>query len=275
MKRFKLMSALLLCVTMCAPMAVTAAAEEKTVPTAFRTGTIESDGAVIEYALYGAPDGEPAVLIPGNGSDMHGLDGKVLPYYAEHFMTITFSNRGTGNSTRGEGKLTFDVMAKDLLNLLDYLEIDKVNLFGFSDGGNLALVFTVNYPERVKTLVPMSANINPFGTKVTSQIGICTNYFWKWVKTLFNDDPELAVKRDIQGLMVWHPKLTFGDLKSISVPTLNIFGEHDMMKRSHSRRITKSIADAKELMVIGGEHGSCFEQTDTVIIPALNDFYGF
>lgn len=274
MKTLKKVIGLLICAAVCCPaLLISASAQAPEMPEAFQTGFIDSNGASIEYALYGVKNGEAMVLISGNGSDMHGLDGSVLPYLAQHFMVITFSNRGTGNSTRGDGALTFDVMAQDMLNVLDYLGVEKTNIFGFSDGGNLALVFTVAHRDRVKTLVPMSANINPFGTKIISQIGICSNYFWKCVNAKITGDPQIALRRDIQGLMVWQPTLRFSDLKTINVPTLNIYGEHDMIKRSHSQRITKSIPGAQELMIIGGGHGSCFEQTESVIIPALYEFY--
>ncbi|MBQ2812996.1 MAG: alpha/beta hydrolase, partial [Clostridia bacterium] len=66
----------------------------------------------------------------------------------------------------------------------------------------------------------------------------------------------------------------FDDLATIKVPVLNIYGEHDMIQRWHSRKITASIDGAEELMIIGGGHSTCFEYTDTVIMPALLEFYG-
>ncbi len=254
--------ALLLSLGVCAR-----AAEEPTQP--FETGFIVSGDAALEYARYGDPGKETLVLIGGNKSDMHGMDG-CLPYFTPYFSVLTVSNRGTGNSERGTGKLTFDVMAADLCAVLDQLGIEKAHLLGFSDGGNLTLVFAVNHPDRVLSIVPMSANINPFGTKITSQIGICSNYFWKCVNAARTHDPELERLRDIQGLMVWEPTLRFRDLKTITAPTLNIYGEHDMMWRSHSKRITRSIPGAKELMLKGVGHGVDWEQA----LPVIYDFYG-
>ncbi len=249
--------------------AVSASQEANDLMTPFETGFVESGDAKIEYARYGNPQGESLVLIPGNGSDMHGMDA-YIPYFAETFSVLTCSNRATGNSTRGSGRLTFDVMVQDLCHVLDALAIEKTHLLGFSDGGNLTLVFGVKYPDRVLSLVPMSANINPWGTKPIKQIGICSNYFWKCVNSARTHDPEIMRRRDIQGLMVWEPTLRFRDLKTIQVPTLNLYGENDMMKRSHSRRITASIPGAQELMMTGVGHGVDFDQA----IPVLYEFYG-
>lgn len=235
----------------------------------FECGFVTSGDAQLEYARYGDPTKESLVLISGNKSDMHGMDG-CLPYFTPYFSVLTVSNRATGNSTRGSGRLTFDVMANDLCAVLDALGIEKTHLLGFSDGGNLTLVFAVNHPDRVLSLVPMSANINPFGTKITKQIGICSNYFWKCVNAARTRDPELERLRDIQGLMVWEPTLRFSDLKTIQAPTLNIYGEHDMMRRSHSRRITRSIPGAQELMLKGVGHGVDWDQA----LPVIDEFFG-
>ncbi|MBQ9552118.1 MAG: alpha/beta hydrolase [Clostridia bacterium] len=248
---------------------VWAAPNEAVDPTQpFETGFVTSGDASLEYARYGDPLKESLVLISGNKSDMHGMDG-CLKYFTPFFSVLTVSNRATGNSTRGTGKLTFDVMADDLCAVLDALGVEKTHLLGFSDGGNLTLVFAVNHPDRVLSLVPMSANINPFGTKPIKQIGICSNYFWKCVNAARTHDPEAERLRDIQGLMVREPQLRFRDLKSINAPTLNIYGENDMMRRSHSRRITRSIPGAKELMMTGVGHGVDWEQA----LPAIYEFY--
>ena len=107
------------------------------------------DGAKIEYAIYGNLNAEPLVMLPCNGNDMHNFDDTLLPEMAEHFKVITVSPRGTGASERGEGALTFDVESDDLLFMLDELGIEKTHLFGFSDGGNLAIVFAVQHGDRV------------------------------------------------------------------------------------------------------------------------------
>jgi pimeloyl-ACP methyl ester carboxylesterase len=170
--------------------------------------------------------------------------------------------------------LTFDVESADLVALLDSLHIAKTKVFGFSDGANLAIVFTLQHQDRVSELVAMGANINTFGTKTFTQIGIELEYRYLCIQAFFTKDKSIALRRDIEGMMVGQPNLRFRDLAAIKIPVLNIFGEHDMFKRWHSKMITRSIPGAQELMVIGGGHSSCFDQTDTVINPALLKFFG-
>lgn len=249
-------------------------ADESTVPEMIDYGFVDCGDAKIEYGIYGLENGEPLLLLPPNGGDMHSLDGSILPEMSKHFKVITVSPRGTGNSDWVEGTMNFETFAEDLVKVLDYLKIEKTRIFGFSDGGNLGIVFTLAHQERVESLVVMGSNINTFGTNTFDQIQITYQYIVLCVEAWITGDEETKIRRDIKGMMVGQPSLTFKDISAIKVPVLNIYGEHDMIQRWHSKMITKSIEGAEELMVVGGGHSTCFDYTDTVINPALLDFYG-
>ncbi|MBQ7957616.1 MAG: alpha/beta fold hydrolase [Clostridia bacterium] len=230
------------------------------------------DGAKIEYGIYGDLSKDALIMLPCNGGDMHNFDGNLLPEFSKHFKVITVSPRGTGNSERGEGELTFDLEAEDLLCLLQELEIEKAHFFGYSDGGNLAIVFAVNYPDKVKSLVPVGANISPWGTKINSQIPIITKYIKYAIEAFITKDPEIELRRDIQKMMVTQPSLKFSDLEKITAPTLNIYADDDMMYPWHSQRITKSISGAEELRVPDSGHSDILEFKDE-LFTKLFEFY--
>lgn len=230
------------------------------------------DGVKIEYGIYGDLNAEPIVLLPCNGGEMHNLDGSVLPELARHFKVIAVSPRGTGNSGRGECELTFEREAQDLACMLDEMGIGKAHFFGYSDGGNLAIVFAVNYPDRVLSLVPVGANISPWGTKINSQIPIVIRYIEYAIEAYFTKDPEIALKRDIQKMMVTQPSLKFKDLEKITAPTLNIYADDDMMWPWHSQRITKSIPGATELRVPDSGHSDILEFKDE-LFAAMFELY--
>ena len=249
------------------------AAERPQTPKADEYGFVHVNGIDMEYAVYGSDNEQAMLLFPCNGNDMHNFDGTVLPYLAQNYKVITASPRGCGKSGRGEGKLTFEVMAQDFNEMLEQMNIDSVYIFGFSDGGNLGLVFTLAYPEKVEKLAIMGANINPFGTKPTNQIEIVFKYIFLRIKYFFTKDPAVRLEGDIEGMMFDQPTMKFRDLEKISIPVLNIYGQGDMMLRTHSKRITKHIPDCREIMVKGGGHSSCFDYTDEVIAPALMEFF--
>ena len=252
----------------------TAYAEASDIPEMKEYGFVDCGDVKIEYGIYGVTDGEPLLLLPPNGGDMHCFDDSILPEMSKHFKVITVSPRGTGNSGWVEGTMNFETMAEDLVKLLDFLKIEKTKIFGFSDGGNLGIVFTLAHQERVESLVIMGSNINTWGTNTFDQIQITYQYIILCIEAMIYGDDETKIRRDIKGMMVGQPSLTFDDIAAIKVPVLNIYGENDMIQRWHSKKITKSIEGAQELMIIGGGHSTCFEYTDTVINPALLEFYG-
>lgn len=270
----KSLLSLLICIGMMTVYCVPAfAGERPPTPSPDESGFVHVNDIDMEYAIYGADNSQVMLLFPPNGNNMHSFDGTVLPYLAQEYKVITVSPRGCGNSGRGEGKLTFDIMASDVNEMLIQMGIESVYIFGFSDGGNLGLVFTLTYPEKVEKLAIMGANINPLGTKPSSQIGIVFEYIFLRIKYFFTKDPADALEGDIVGMMVDQPTLKFSDLENINIPVINIYGESDMMLRTHSKRITKHIPNCQEIMVEGGGHSSCFDYTDEVIAPALLTFF--
>ncbi len=249
-------------------------ASDSAMPETIEYGFVDCGDIKMEYGIYGVENGEPLLLLPPNGGDMHCFDDSILPEMSKHFKVITVSPRGTGKSGWVDGTMNFETMAEDLIKLLDYLNIEKTKIFGFSDGGNLGFVFTLAHQDRVESLVVMGSNINTWGTNTFDQIQITYQYIVLCVEAWIKGDDETKIRRDIKGMMVGQPSLTFKDIAEIKVPVLNIYGEHDMIQRWHSKMITRSIEGAEELMVVGGGHSTCFEYTDTVINPALLDFYG-
>lgn len=244
------------------------------VPEMREYGFVDCGDARIEYGIYGDEDAEPLLLLPPNGGDMHSFDGNILLEMSKHFNVITVSPRGTGNSDWVEGTMNFETFAEDLVKLLDMLGIEKTNIFGFSDGGNLGFVFTLKHQDRVKSLAVMGSNINTLGTNTFDQIQITYQYLVLCVEALIYGDRETKIRRDIKGMMVGQPCLSFEDISAIKVPVLNIYGENDMIQRWHSKAITNSIEGCEEIMIVGGGHSTCFEFTDEIINPALLDFYG-
>lgn len=98
---------------------------------------------------------------------IHGLSDSLLYWeflatsLKNDYKVIRYDLRGHGSSPLGDGEITIDVYVNDLVGLLDELKIDKVNLAGFSLGGMIALKFAIMYPQRVSSMVLMSA---PFKT---------------------------------------------------------------------------------------------------------------
>ncbi len=237
-------------------------------------GFFENDGLSFEYQVSGNPDGEALVMLNGNGGDYRCFEGDLYVPLSQYFKIIRFSTRGTGKTPLGDKKLTFELFSDDLKALLDYLGVESANVCGFSDGGNLGMVFAVTYPQYVKRLAVFGSNLNTRGTKTLDQLGIIKDHAIYALKAKATKDPEWIRRREIEGMMVGQPKLNYKKLSAIKVPFLNCFGEFDMIKRSHSRRITKAVEGAEEIIVLNGGHSTAFRKTDFLILPVVKNFLG-
>lgn len=197
-----------------------------------------------------ASEGETLILLHGNGEDgtyfEHQIDA-----FAPQFRVIALDTRGHGRSPRGEAPFTIRQFADDLLAFMDEHGIERAHLLGFSDGGNIALVFALSHPERVGKLVLNGANLDAGGVKPSVQLPIVMGYrmasfFGRWSEQARRNAETL-------GLMVNDPNIAPEELPALSVPTLVVAGTRDMIKEEHTRLIAGSIPGA-QMTFVEGDH---------------------
>ena len=194
--------------------------------------------------------GEPLILLHGYGEDCsyfaHQMDD-----FAAHFRVIAIDTRGHGQTPRGEAPFTIRQFADDLLVFMDEHAIEKAHLLGFSDGGNIAMIFALKYPERVGKLILNGANLNASGVKRKIQIPIEIGY--RMAKLFAGRSPKAKKNAEMLGLMVNDPNVKVEELSRIQNKTLVIAGDNDMIKDQHTRLIAQSIPGA-ELCILQGNH---------------------
>jgi pimeloyl-ACP methyl ester carboxylesterase len=130
-------------------------------PGAALSGDLLVDGAQIHYALYGK--GDPVILLHGGlGNADHWANQ--VPALADHFQVIAIDSRGQGRSTRTRAQVSYDVMAGDVLAVMDHLGLPRAAFVGWSDGGEIALKLAIDHPERVSKLFVVGANYESNGS---------------------------------------------------------------------------------------------------------------
>jgi pimeloyl-ACP methyl ester carboxylesterase len=127
-----------------------------------------SDGvrlAFLDFAPTGTDLGQPIVLIHGFASN-HGVNW-LFPQWVKTLTaagrrTIVFDNRGHGRSEKlyDPDRYTPWIMARDAVNLLDRLGIERADVMGYSMGARIAAHMEVQTPERVRGLVLGGLGIN-------------------------------------------------------------------------------------------------------------------
>jgi pimeloyl-ACP methyl ester carboxylesterase len=190
--------------------------------------------------------GYPLILLHGNGEDCSYFEHQMAPL-SERFRVIALDTRGHGKSPRGEGEFSIRRFAEDLRDFMDAHSISRAHILGFSDGANIALEFSLRWPERVGKLILNGGNLRPWGVKFFVQLPVVLGYGLARFISLFDKKAELL------GLMVNEPKLRPADLSHFHIPTLVIAGKNDMIRESHTREIHRAIAGSK-LAILPGDH---------------------
>jgi pimeloyl-ACP methyl ester carboxylesterase len=203
--------------------------------------------------------GFPLILLHGNGEDCGYFVHQMEPF-AKHFRVIAIDTRGHGQTPRGEASFSIRQFAEDLLDFMNLHQIEKAHILGFSDGGNIAMVFALMHPERVEKLILNGANLNASCVKRKVQIPIEIGY--RIAKLFATKSPAARKNAEMLGLMVNDPNVKAEELSYIQNPTLVIAGEKDMIKDSHTRLIAKSIPEAM-LSIIPGNHFIANKNPDT------------
>lgn len=194
--------------------------------------------------------GEPLILLHGNGED-HTYFKHQIEYFSRNRRVIAVDTRGHGKSARGNAPFKIRQFADDLYYFMQEHGIEKADILGFSDGGNIALCFAMKYPQAVGKLIADGANLDPFGVKAAFQIPIEIGYYIASFFAFF--DPKAKAKKEMLGLMVKDPNIDPSDLSEITAPTLVIAGTNDLIKHKHTEKIAAGIPNSK-LVFVKGDH---------------------
>lgn len=223
-----------------------------------------SDGAEIYWEQQGA--GPPLLLLHGNGED-GGIFKALLPALTQARSVITIDSRGHGRSTAGGKALSLCDMAEDVLAVMDDAGLDSADILGFSDGGNIGLIFAVRHPERLRSLIISGANSVPQGMRLKYQALLWLEHFLVSIGTAFS--PRLCRKKELLDLMLYEPQLKTPELEKITAPTLITAGERDMIRSSHTDYLAAIIKNSEKHIFTGG-HFTLTEQPEEFCRTILN-----
>lgn len=217
------------------------------------------NGVTISYTRQG--EGPPLLMLHGNGEDGSIFD-RTAQQLSAWYMVIRPDSRGHGQSQQGV-PLSYGLMAEDMAQLIAALGLKKPAVFGFSDGGIVALLMEIGHPGIASRLMIAGANRNPGGVKAG-------DLFAMWLQYTKTHDPQLR-------LMLREPHITRQQLRSIAVPTLVLAGSRDIIRGRHTRILARAIPDAKLQVLPGEDHASYVvgsDQLSGLLLPFLHQTKG-
>ncbi|MEP9380302.1 3-oxoadipate enol-lactonase [Aquabacter sp. CN5-332] len=109
-------------------------------------------GERFRIALNGAETAPPLVLAHSLGTSLEMWDS-VVPALSRHFRVIRYDARGHGQSAAPDAVYSMGDLGRDLINILDALNIPAAHLCGLSLGGMVGQWMALNAPQRLKRMV--------------------------------------------------------------------------------------------------------------------------
>jgi pimeloyl-ACP methyl ester carboxylesterase len=227
--------------------------------------TAHVNGIDLYYETYG--QGEPLVLIHGglaNGTYFRNQ----IPVFAETYQVIVVDSRGHGRSTFDDQPISYELMASDILALLDQLKIEQANIVGWSDGGIIGLELAIHHPERLIKVVAYGANSDPTGVRL--DVGQ-NAYFNAYIEQAYQDylalspHPERwdAFLDNITNMWATEPNYSDEQLTSITTPILILDGAKEEAIDLNQTKLMALLIPSAELKIMPDTgHFAMFEQPD-------------
>jgi pimeloyl-ACP methyl ester carboxylesterase len=259
--------------------------------------TVPADGITMSYRQFGS--GPELVLAAGEGSPMSYWPITTLLALSQHWHVTMYDYRGLGLTTDDLSEpLSMEKMGDDLAELIGALGLHKPTIFGWSTGGEIALVAAIRHPAAVGRLAVTGAmpggpthvptppatqavfedpNTSPvtllglvFGSDSAAQsayiadLGSVPQSVVSAATTQRYTDCENAY---LDG----HDYST--ELKALKVPTLVMNGTEDQLVPPMNANVIAGFIPHAQLALEPGGHG-WFMQHPDVFLPLLQKFIG-
>jgi pimeloyl-ACP methyl ester carboxylesterase len=220
-------------------------------------GYIENEGVRIWYSTYGS--GSPVILLHGGLGHSGNWGYQVPALVGSGYHTVLIDSRGHGRSTRDAQPFSYELMASDVVAVMDALHLKKAALVGWSDGACTALILAAKAPSRAAGVFFFACNMNPSGVKPFEGTPTLNRCFARHAKDYaqLSATPEhfRNFVEDVSLMGRTQPNYSTHDLAKINVPVVVVQSEHDeFIKLEHAEYLVRSIPNAEFVLLNGVSH---------------------
>jgi len=254
---------------------------------------IKANNIRINYELSGEK-GAPVVGLSHSLSSSHHMWDPQMDALNPHFQVLRYDIRGHGGSDATPGSYTLELLAEDVIGLLDALDIDRMHFVGMSVGGMIGQSLALNHANRLKSLVlcdtaaVVPAEAQPLWeerfdkARKKGMEALVEETMERWFTPVFlKQNPPMV--RLIRKQIIATPvvgyfgcgeairSLNYLDrLSEIKLPTLILVGEDDPgTPVSASQAIHERIAGSKLVILPSARHLSNVEQAEAFNMALL------
>ena len=240
------------------------------------------NGLQMYYETHGK--GSPLVLLHGGMLTIELNFASLIPTLAAKHQVIGVELQGHGRTGDIDRPITPAAMAGDVVALLDELGIDRAHVLGHSMGAEVALELGVNFPDRVRSLVPISASVRPDGmhedlidpAKQATSTRMPTAQDFADFQAAYerlSPHPEhftdflTSLSQNVADSQGWSD----AQLAGITAPTLIVLGDHDFVTIDHAGVMLELIPGSQLAVLPGTTHMQVTRRAD-ILLPMLDRF---
>jgi pimeloyl-ACP methyl ester carboxylesterase len=227
-------------------------------PTTNTEGYVEHDGARLWYAVYGS--GFPLILLHGGLGNSRNWGYQVPALVAKGYRAVLIDSRGHGHSTRDTREFRYDLMATDVLAVMDQLHIGQAALVGWSDGAVISLIIGMTAPARVAGVFFFGCKMHLSGTReITELTPILENCLKRHEEDYAQLSPTptefKSFAQAVQRMHGTQPNYSAPELAEINVPVTIVQSEQEeFIKQEHAEYLAKTIPNAQYVFLNGVSH---------------------
>jgi pimeloyl-ACP methyl ester carboxylesterase len=205
------------------------------------------NGVEIFFAQFGSG---PSVLLLHGGLANSAYWGHQIEDLSRDYLVTVMDTRGHGRSPFTPGKLSYEAFAEDAIALMDFLDISRSTVVGWSDGGITGFQLALSHPDRLSSLFSFGANANLAGLKAGgAKTGVFPSFSsrCRTEYSVLSPQPDRWPHLEQALIAMWRsePNFSGAELARIKLTVTIADGDHDEIIRSeHTRLIAASIGGA-------------------------------
>lgn len=204
-----------------------------------KTDYIEVNGQRLLYATRGPEKGRSVVLLHGNGGSHLSMSTQAMELAMAGYRVYSPDSRGQGANPPLE-EYHYADMAEDTYQFIKALGLEKPAVYGWSDGGVIALMLETAHPGTCGLIAVSGANLCP-------DCGPGFEDFKAWI---LSEGTPLAM------MMLEEPNIDPATLSAIKCPVQVSVGSDDLISVEHTKLIADSIPDSELVVVPKADHRS-------------------
>ncbi len=242
-------------------------------------GRVEHNGAHIWYATFGS--GAPVVLLHGGLGHSGNWSYQVPVLTANGYRVIAIDTRGHGRSTCDDRPFSYELLATDVLAVLDVLGVHTASYVGWSDGAVVALTVAMQAPTRARGVVFFACAMDPSGLKpLDGSMPILSRVYRRHAEDYRRLSPTPdrfeQFSEAVQKMMTTEPNYSADELHAIATRVFVLRSSNDeFIKPEHADYLARTIPDARLVELRGVSHFAPWQrprQFNETLLACLTGF---